>query len=204
MAFQLMTGVTSTAPQVMTSVNRQDAGREVTSNPARFLLEFTPIHDTFTGVYSDLPVVDPVFMLIFSAIWGVFDEIRTTFGRFLPENGRLLVTPEAAGIRPVRKAGAGPRYFVSVCCFTPGFGCTEFVRKLYGNVRFVYGFCTEMPGFWGEMDGLMTTKTGRGWRRRDATLAGPWGYAVPREARNHQINQCVVKKHRRRSGDVEA
>ena len=112
-------------------------------------------------------------MRIFGAIWGFFDEIRTTFSRFLPENGRLLVPPEAAGIRPVRKAGAGPRFVVSVRGFTPGFGCTEFVRKLYGNVRFVYGFCTEMPGFWGEMAGFMTTRTGRGRRRRDATLAGP-------------------------------
>ena len=79
MAFQLMTGVTSTAPQVMTSVNRQDAGREVTSNPARFLFKFTPINDPFTGVCSDLPVVDP-YSCVFLAPFGVFS---TRFGRHL-------------------------------------------------------------------------------------------------------------------------
>ena len=62
----------------MTSVNRQDAGRDgKASHPARFLLEFTPISYPFTGVYSDEPVVCP-YLRVFLAPFGVF---LTRFGR---------------------------------------------------------------------------------------------------------------------------
>ena len=126
----------------MTSVNRQDAGREVPSHLARFLLEFTPIYDPYTGVYSDLPGASPVFARIFGAIWGVFDEIRTRSGRFLPENGRISAPPcTGPGEQTLHVAAANHR------------------RR--GRPEGVYGMCTGMYGFCTVLYGLCTVFAGK-------------------------------------------
>ena len=119
---RLLTSVTTGANQLMTSVNRRIAGRVVPSPAARLLLEFTricaPLRGSLLGYTGHLLGSTRIYAYFFAAIWGVFGVIMRTFDRFLP--GKR--TDFGAGGRP------------------PG------VRNLYGNVRFLYGFCTVLDG----------------------------------------------------------
>ena len=174
---RLLTSAHSVTAQLLTSVNRRIVSRVVTSLAARFLREFTPIYDPFTGVYSDLRVL----IVFFAAIWRFFADIWTNFARKWTEF-------DAAARRPRRTIPAcddpdSTRRSRRLClvgtsnrCPHPrrwkwpvripsprlmsdrqsSQACAHWgVRNLYGFVRFLYGFVRSVYGFWREMQGFL-------------------------------------------------